>query len=169
MNADWFAPVHGWVIDNTLLSLAFALIVANWKQPIVRNLAVLNFVVGLVGVQFIHYISQLPTEEMLYFKELTVAIVNLSKVLLIILLISLDIRYLCRVSSQLIGVFTLIGLLDVAHFMMCFVFGSSAGGSGFDSFYSVMIPALNMMALFVLAAPFVMTFFTKTNGKHSSI
>lgn len=166
MGGSWF-PATQWLVTDVALIISFVLICLNWRLPIVRNLALINFLLGLVGSQLFSQISQLPLHEAKYFWYLGLASINWGKVLCILLLIGWSMEYLCRTAVYLLTIFFLLGAASIARFLDVFVFSGGGVLSSFSTYYSVILPALNGLAYIVLIIPFVQSLFAKNRKKNT--
>ncbi|MBW8190036.1 hypothetical protein K0504_03230 [Neiella marina] len=153
-------------LSEFMLAVAWLLVFANWRSPIIRNIALANVLIGLVGSQLMSYLATLPLEQYRYYWYLGASTINFVKALFILALISLNIAYMCKTSAQLMTIFTLLGLLNIARFIDRFVFDSGASGSWLGTSYSILVPALNALALIALAIPVVQRL--RSNSKQTS-
>lgn len=169
MVGSWLPSAH-WLVSNITLTLSFALILLNWRLPILRNLALVNFIVGLAGLQLITNMDSFPLQNTRIFEYLAAATVNWGKVLFILFLVGSDIKYLCKTSMQLTAIFLLLGCMNMACFIDHLVFNGGQDGDFLATSYTVISPALNALALLVLALPFVLSQLVKkqsTNHRSS--
>lgn len=151
--SDFWQQFNNFRIDQFTIYIAWLLVVANWRSPIIRNLALANVLIALAGSQLMSYIGELPNEQHRFYWYLGASSVNFFKALFILGLISFNIAYMCKTSAQLMAIFTTLGVLNIARFIDRYLFGGGKDGSWLGVSYDILVPALNFLALLALTLP----------------
>ncbi|GGA85290.1 hypothetical protein GCM10011369_29150 [Neiella marina] len=151
--SDFWAALQQFDWGDFTLIAAWLMVLINWRSPIIRNLALANVIIALIGGQLMAYIRQMPYEQLQYFWYLGAASVNFIKALFILGLISFNIAYLCKTAGQLMAIFTLLGVLNIIRFTDRFIVEHELSGGLLAASYSILVPALNLLALIALALP----------------
>ncbi|MBD1390919.1 hypothetical protein IC617_15925 [Neiella sp. HB171785] len=164
--SDFWAALQQFDWGDFTLIAAWLTVLINWRSSIIRNLALANVIIAMLGAQLMNYIWHMPSEQAQYLWYLGAASVNFFKALFILGLISFNIAYLCKTAGQLMAIFTLLGLTNMVRFADRFILASGFDGSMLATSYSILVPALNLLALIVLAIPAIQRLFNRDSRKH---
>ncbi|MCM2678325.1 hypothetical protein [Echinimonas agarilytica] len=149
------------------LALCGFLVVMNWRVPVLRNLALVNVAVEFTSWQLISALEALPIQSSMYYWFLLACAVNLIKALIILVFISFDIEYLRKTTIRLLVIFVALALIYVVRFIDQFVVGAGLEDSRVQAGYSIVIPALQGLALITLVAPAINRFVVLVRTKRS--
>ena len=151
MLSDWFNSIQSWGADHVLVALTALLVVFCWSVPVYRNLALIHFVMMSLGQEWISAMQ--PLQDGSYTPYLIAISIECFTGLAILLLISINLDYLCQASIRLMLIYGALGLLNFAYFFDQTIFLNPGHESFFALSYSVMVPGLHMLTWLVLALP----------------